>query len=120
MRAAIQPCRLFTDEIAARTPIKPTSPKSPKELKPPSEPTPGRRQLAFTSTRSRRCPRPSRTPCGPRSAPCTIVWLIRPSMRATVRQFEEASAALAAAQADVVAAEKWLELEILREEVAGG
>ena len=36
------------------------------------------------------------------------------------RAFDEASAALAAAQAELTAAEeRWLELEILREEVAG-
>ena len=48
--------------------------------------------------------------------------LADPALYARDRQaFEEASAALAAAQAELTAAEeKWLELEILREEVAGG
>ena len=37
------------------------------------------------------------------------------------KAFDEASAALAGAQAELAAAEeKWLELEILREDVAGG
>ena len=37
------------------------------------------------------------------------------------KAFDETSAALAAAQAELAAAEeKWLELEILREDVAGG
>ena len=42
-------------------------------------------------------------------------------MRATAKAFADASAALAAAQGELAAAEeKWLELEILREEIEGG
>jgi ATP-binding cassette subfamily F protein uup len=108
-------------EDIARTPTKPSSPKSPKELKPPHQPTPGRRRLSFHEKHALE------------TLPKTIAALqakVRalhdrladPALYARDRQaFEEASAALAAAQAELTAAEeKWLELEILREEVAGG
>ena len=43
------------------------------------------------------------------------------STRRDRKAFDDASAALAAAQTDLAAAEeRWLELEILREEVTGG
>ena len=108
-------------EDIARTPIKPQSPKSPKELNPPHQPTPGKRRLSFHEKHALE------------TLPKTIAALqakVRalhdrladPALYARDRQaFEEASAALAAAQAELTAAEeKWLELEILREEVAGG
>ena len=48
------------------------------------------------------------------------VSMIRPYARDR-KAFDEASAALAGAQAELAAAEeKWLQLEILREDVAGG
>ena len=88
---------------------------------PPREPKPGKRRLSFHEKHALE------------TLPSTIAALqakVRalhdrlddPALYARDRKaFDEASAALAAAQADLAAAEeKWLELEILREEVAGG
>jgi ATP-binding cassette subfamily F protein uup len=104
----------------ARTPIKPPSPKGPKGLQPPHEPAPARRRLSFHEKHALE------------TLPKTIAALqakVRalherlddPALYARDRRaFDEASAALAAAQAELTAAEeRWLELEILREEVAG-
>ena len=93
------------------------TPKTP----PPREPKPGKRRLSFHEKHALE------------TLPETIAALqakVRalhdrlddPGLYARDRKaFDEASAALAAAQAELAAAEeKWLELEILREDVAGG
>ena len=64
-------------------------------------------------SRSRRCRRPS--------ASCSSASTIPASTPAIRKAFAETSAALAAAQSELAAAEeKWLELEMLREEIEGG
>jgi ATP-binding cassette subfamily F protein uup len=106
-----------------REPAKPSAPKAPADPKtsPPREPKPGKRRLSFHEKHALE------------TLPSTIAALqakVRalhdrlddPALYARDRKaFDEASAALAAAQADLAAAEeKWLQLEILREDVAGG
>jgi ATP-binding cassette subfamily F protein uup len=105
-----------------REPGKPPVPKATADLKPPPrEPKPGKRRLSFHEKHALE------------TLPDTIGALqakVRalhdrlddPALYARDRKgFDEASAALAGAQTDLAAAEeRWLELEILREEVTGG
>src|SRR6266508_265074 len=117
----------YTDMLAqrgedlSREPDKPATPKESKEVKTPQPSTPGKRRLSFHEKHALE------------TLPRTIAALqakVRalrdrlddPALYARDRKaFDEASAALAAAQAELTAAEeRWLELEILREEVAGG
>jgi ATP-binding cassette subfamily F protein uup len=119
----------YTDMLAqrgadlTREPSKPPAPKAPADPKGPPlrEPKQGKRRLSFHEKHALE------------TLPSTIAALqakVRalhdrlddPSLYARDRKaFDEASAALAGAQAELAAAEeKWLELEILREDVAGG
>jgi ATP-binding cassette subfamily F protein uup len=105
----------------AREPVKPSPQKESKEAKAaPGEPKAAKRRLSFHEKHALE------------TLPKTIAALqakVRalherlddPALYARDRRaFDEASAALAAAQAELTAAEeRWLELEILREEVAG-
>ena len=104
----------------ARTPIKPPSPKGPKGLQPPHEPAPARRRLSFHEKHA--------LETLPKSIAALQAKLRElhqrlddPSLYARRRQaFDETSAALTAAQTELAAAEeKWLELEVLREEIEG-
>ena len=88
-------------------------------------PSAGRRRPSASSastrsTRSRPCRRRSR-PCRRASASCSSGSAIPASTPATAAAFTQGSADLAARQAELSAAEhRWLELEILREELEGG
>jgi len=118
----------YTDMLAqrgedlTRAAMKPATPKAVNEAKeaPPRESKPGKRKLSFHEKHALE------------TLPKTIIALsaeVRalhgrlddPGLYARDRKsFEEASAALAATQSELAAAEaKWLELEILREEIEG-
>ena len=81
----------------------------------------GKRRLSFHEKHAlETLPKHDRRAAGARSRRCTTGSTIRRSTRATARRSRTASAALAGAQAELAAAEeKWLELEILREERRG-
>ncbi|MGZ3282346.1 MAG: ABC-F family ATP-binding cassette domain-containing protein [Xanthobacteraceae bacterium] len=119
----------YTDMLAqrgedlTRAAMKPATPKAVNEAKeaPPRESKPGKRKLSFHEKHALE------------TLPRTILALsaeVRalhgrlddPGLYARDRKsFEETSAALAATQSELAAAEaKWLELEILREEIEGG
>ena len=119
----------YTDMLAqrgedlTRAAMKPAIPKAVNEAKeaPPRESKPGKRKLSFHEKHALE------------TLPKTILALsaeVRalhgrlddPGLYARDRKsFEETSAALAATQGELAAAEaKWLELEILREEIEGG
>ena len=119
----------YTDMLAqrgedlTRAAMKPATPKAVNEAKeaPPRESKPGKRKLSFHEKHALE------------TLPKTIIALsaeVRalhgrlddPGLYARDRKsFEETSAALAATQSELAAAEaKWLELEILREEIEGG
>jgi ATP-binding cassette subfamily F protein uup len=119
----------YTDMLAqrgedlTRAAMKPPTSKAVNEAKeaPPRESKPGKRKLSFHEKHALE------------TLPKTILALsaeVRalhgrlddPGLYARDRKsFEEASAALAATQSELAAAEaKWLELEILREEIEGG
>jgi len=119
----------YTDMLAqrgedlTRAAMKPATPKAVNEAKeaPPRGSKPGKRKLSFHEKHALE------------TLPKTILALsaeVRalhgrlddPGLYARDRKsFEEASAALAATQSELAAAEaKWLELEILREEIEGG
>ena len=119
----------YTDMLAqrgedlTRAAMKPATPKAVNEAKeaPPRESKPGKRKLSFHEKHALE------------TLPKTILALsaeVRalhgrlddPGLYARDRKsFEETSAALAATQGELAAAEaKWLELEILREEIEGG
>lgn len=119
----------YTDMLAqrgedlTRAAMKPATPKAVNEAKeaPPRESKPGKRKLSFHEKHVLE------------TLPKTILALsaeVRalhgrlddPGLYARDRKsFEETSAALAATQGELAAAEaKWLELEILREEIEGG
>ena len=119
----------YTDMLAqrgedlTRAAMKPATPKAVNEAKeaPPRESKPGKRKLSFHEKHALE------------TLPKTIIALsaeVRalhgrlddPGLYARDRKsFEETSAALAATQGELAAAEaKWLELEILREEIEGG
>ncbi|HET7254862.1 MAG TPA: ABC-F family ATP-binding cassette domain-containing protein [Xanthobacteraceae bacterium] len=119
----------YTDMLAqrgedlTRAAMKPATSKAVNEAKeaPPRESKPGKRKLSFHEKHALE------------TLPKTILALsaeVRalhgrlddPGLYARDRKsFEEASAALAAMQSELAAAEaKWLELEILREEIEGG
>jgi ATP-binding cassette subfamily F protein uup len=119
----------YTDMLAqrgedlTRAAMKPATSKAVNEAKeaPPRESKPGKRKLSFHEKHALE------------TLPKTILALsveVRalhgrlddPGLYARDRKsFEEASAALAATQSELAAAEaKWLELEILREEIEGG
>ena len=119
----------YTDMLAqrgedlTRAAMKPATPKAVNEAKeaPPRGSKPGKRKLSFHEKHALE------------TLPQTILALsaeVRalhgrlddPGLYARDRKsFEEASAALAATQSELAAAEaKWLELEILREEIEGG
>jgi len=105
-----------------REPVKPAAPKETKDAKAaPSEPKPARRRLSFHEKHALE------------TLPATIATLqaeigrldarlADPGLYARDRtSFDVTSAALAKAHADLAAAEeRWLELEMLREELAGG
>jgi ATP-binding cassette subfamily F protein uup len=110
-------------EDLTRAAMKPATPKAVDEAKeaPPRESKPGKRKLSFHEKHALE------------TLPKTILALsaeVRalhgrlddPGLYARDRKsFEETSAALAATQGELAAAEaKWLELEILREEIEGG
>ncbi|MGZ5880994.1 MAG: ABC-F family ATP-binding cassette domain-containing protein [Xanthobacteraceae bacterium] len=119
----------YTDMLAqrgedlTRAAMKPATPKAVNEAKeaPPRESKPGKRKLSFHEKHALE------------TLPKTILALTAevralhgrlddPGLYARDRKsFEETSAALAATQSELAAAEaKWLELEILREEIEGG
>ena len=119
----------YTDMLAqrgedlTRAAMKPATPKAVNEAKeaPPRESKQGKRKLSFHEKHALE------------TLPKTIIALsaeVRalhgrlddPGLYARDRKsFEETSAALAATQGELAAAEaKWLELEILREEIEGG
>ena len=88
---------------------------------PPRESKPGKRKLSFHEKHALET-LPKTIAALQREVRALHARLDDPGLYARDRKaFEETSAALAAAQAELAAAEaKWLELEILREEIEGG
>ena len=119
--------RLYRHAGPARRRLSPASTREGRRLRQAAKPraaaAPPRRQDAgsasTTSTRSKRCP--SRWPRCRTKARTLQQRLDDPGLYARdAKAFAETSAALAAAQAELAAAEeRWLELEILREEIEG-
>jgi len=105
-----------------REPAKPTAPKESKEAKAPAnEPKPAKRRLSFHEKHALET-----LPATISALQCEIrkldARLADPGLYARDRNsFDATSAALAKAHAELAAAEeRWLELEMLREELAGG
>ena len=114
-------------EDLSREPVKPAAPKEPRAAKTAgpgeakAESKPGRRRLSFHEKHAlETLPRTIADLTA--KAQALHARLDDPGLYARDRKaFDETSAALAAAQSELAAAEeKWLELEILREDVAGG
>ena len=119
----------YTDMLAqrgedlARAAMKPATPKAVNEAKeaPPRESKPGKRKLSFHEKHALET-LPKRILALSAEVRALHGRLDDPGLYARDRKsFEETSAALAATQGELAAAEaKWLELEILREEIEGG
>ena len=95
-----------------------TEPKKARSRKPASSrPPPSAGSTSTRSTRWKRCRRPSPS-CRPKSPSSSGFSTIPTSTRRIARNSMQASAALAKAQKELAEAEdKWLELEVLREEI---
>jgi ABC transport system ATP-binding/permease protein len=105
----------------AREPSKSPAPKEPKHVKVPARaPTAARRRLSFHEKHSLET-LPKSIAALQAKLRALHEQLDDPSLYARERQaFDQASAALAATQSELAAAEsKWLELELLREEIEG-
>jgi ATP-binding cassette subfamily F protein uup len=106
----------------AREPVKPAAPKESKEPKPAtSDSKPVKRRLSFHEKHALET-LPKTIAALQAKARALHDRLDDPGLYARDRQsFDTTSAALAAVQAELAAAEeRWLELEMLREELAGG
>jgi ABC transport system ATP-binding/permease protein len=105
-------------EDLSREPGKPATPKEPKDVKAPQPSTPARRRLSFHEKHALET-LPKSIAALQSKVRALHERLDDPSLFARQRQaFDQASAALAATQTELAAAEsKWLELELLREEI---
>ncbi len=106
----------------AREPVKPSAQKESKEAKTAAgEPKPAKRRLSFHEKHALET-LPKTIAALQAKARALHDRLDDPGLYARDRQsFDTTSAALAAVQAELAAAEeRWLELEMLREELAGG
>jgi ATP-binding cassette subfamily F protein uup len=108
-------------DLAARRTVKPSAPREPKPATPARAPTPSKRRLGFHDQHALKA-----LPGQIEKLQMTIAALQQkladPNLYARDRAaFDEATRELAARQIELEAAEeKWLELEMLREEIESG